>query len=68
MFTQWLNGRIKRLTYIDLGVTKVCVSAFTLMTAKLWQPMLSLKWYWYGGVFIITYIYLMAKIFGPGND
>jgi len=64
MFCAWINEKIKKLTCTDLAVTKLCVMAFTLMVAKLWSPILSLPWYWYGLVFAVTYIYLIKKLFG----
>ncbi|OPY56050.1 MAG: hypothetical protein A4E49_00315 [Methanosaeta sp. PtaU1.Bin112] len=49
----WANDRIGRLTWVDLGLTKFCVAAFALMVAKLWPPLLSLEWYWYGLIFVV---------------
>jgi len=34
---------------------KLCVAAFILVIAELWSPILSLEWYWYGIIFIVTY-------------
>lgn len=31
----------------DLALTKIAVFAGALLIAKLWQPILSLEWYWY---------------------
>lgn len=31
----------------DVAFIKVAVFAFALFIAKLWQPILSLEWYWY---------------------
>jgi hypothetical protein len=30
-----------------MGLTKLAVFAFALMIARLWQPIISLQWYWY---------------------
>lgn len=49
---KWVNKKIGNLTWIDMGLTKISVAAFILMIAKLWPPLLSLDWYWYGLIFI----------------
>ena len=49
----WANDRIRRLTWVDLGLTKFAVAAFALMVAKLWPPLLSLEWYWYALLFVV---------------
>jgi len=64
MCFDWINEKLKKLTCVDIGATKLCVASFVLMLAKLWPPILSLEWYWYGLVFAVTYIYLMVKIWG----
>ncbi len=33
--------------WADISLIKLGVFAFTLMIAKLWDPILSLDWYWY---------------------
>jgi hypothetical protein len=39
------------------------VFAFALMLAKLWPPLLSLEWYWYGLVFVAAAIKPMYVYF-----
>jgi len=55
----WANQKIGKFTCIDMALTKFSVAAFTLMIAKLWPPLLSLDWYWYGLVFAILAILLL---------
>jgi len=62
MCFDWINEKLKKLTCMDIGITKLCVAAFVLMLAKLWPPMVSLEWYWYGSIFVVTYIYLILRI------
>ena len=64
MCFEWVNEKIKKFNCVDYGMVKLCVFAFALMLAKLWAPILSLPWYYYGIVFAVTYIYLIVKIFG----
>ena len=51
---QFWNKKIKTLDWADIGLIKIAVAAFFLMLAKLWTPLLSLEWYWYGIIFVIT--------------
>jgi hypothetical protein len=52
----WANRKIGKFTLIDMALTKFSVAAFTLMIAKLWPPLLSLEWHWYGLVFAVLAI------------
>ena len=42
--------------WIDVGFIKISVFAAALMIAKLWEPILSLDWYWYLIISIMTVI------------
>ena len=55
-FFNWVNKKIAKLTWIDMGLTKLSVAAFMLMIAKLWPPLLGLDWYWYGIIWILLAI------------
>jgi len=62
-YFQWVNEKIKTMTCWDIGILKLCVLAFTLMIAKFWPGILGLEWYWYGLVFLVTYVYLIHKFY-----
>ncbi|MBN2102117.1 MAG: hypothetical protein JW716_04570 [Candidatus Aenigmarchaeota archaeon] len=47
----------------DIALVKLCVFFFALMVAKLWNPVLSLEWYWYGLLFVIFAIKPLYSIF-----
>jgi len=53
LITFW-NKKIKTLDWADIGLIKVSGALFILMVAKLWKPLLSLDWYWYGILLVIT--------------
>jgi hypothetical protein len=59
----WINARIKKLNFWDIGFIKLSVAGFVLMIAKLWEPLISLDWYWYALVFVLAAIIPMLKIF-----
>ncbi len=46
-----------------MGLVKLSVFAFALMIAKLWEPILSLEWYWYGIIFIAATIPPLIRIY-----
>jgi len=52
----WANKKMAKLTWIDMGLTKLAVAAFVLMIAKVWPPLLSLDWYWCGLIWILLAI------------
>ena len=55
LITFW-NKIIKKLDWSDIALIKISVAASILMVAKLWAPLLSLDWYWYGIIFVLTAI------------
>ena len=59
----WANSKIKKFTMLDIGILKICVIGFALMMVKLIPQILILEWYWYGVIFIVSYIYILIKIF-----
>jgi len=63
-FSTWVNSKVRKLNWTDYGLVKLSVVAFALMLAKLWEPLLSLDWYWYAAIFILAAILPMSKVFG----
>lgn len=61
-FIKKMNQKIKKMTHWDIALLKIGIVAFTLMVAKLWTPLLSLEWYWYGLIFIIPYVILFKRM------
>ena len=47
-YKKWAEEKMKMMDLWDMKLIKWSVAAFTLMLAKLWPPILSLDWYWYG--------------------
>ena len=62
LITFW-KEKIKMLDWADIGLIKFAVAAFILMVAKLWAPLLSLEWYWYGLLFVITAIRPVYRVY-----
>jgi len=50
------NSKVKNLDWIDVQLLKLTVAGFVLMIAKLWQPLLTLDWYWYAVIFVLAAI------------
>lgn len=47
---------------IDMGLTKLAVFAGALFIAKLWDPILSLEWYWYLIIWVVAAIKPLATV------
>ncbi len=47
-YKEWAEGKLKEMDLWDIKLVKWSAAAFALMLAKLWPPLLSLDWYWYG--------------------
>ncbi len=62
-YFKWAEEKIKKMTVWDVGILKICVLACALLIAKIWPAILSLEWYCYGSIFLVTYIYLIYKIY-----
>ncbi len=62
LITYW-NKKLKNLDWLDIGLIKVSVAGFVLMVAKLWTPLLSLEWYWYGLIFLLAGIKPIYKAY-----
>jgi len=58
-----MDSKVKKLGWLDVKLIKWSVFAFTLMLAKLWPPLLSLEWYWYGLLFVVFAIKPMMVYF-----
>ena len=55
-FIKWANSLVDEFDYFDMVLIKLATVAFTLMVARLWEPLLNLNWYWYGILFLILII------------
>ena len=59
---KWYESKFRAVrNWFDMTMLKVCTFFFALLLAKLWLPLLSLDWYWYALVFVITAIYLASR-------
>ena len=63
-FMTWADSRVKNLEWIDIKLIKLSVAGFVLMLAKLWEPLLSLDWYWYALIAVLAAVKPMLKVFG----
>jgi len=49
------------MNWVDMQFVKISVIGFTLMIAKLWNPLLGLNWYWYALIFVLAAIKPFSK-------
>ena len=66
LFT-WSENRIKKFKWYDIGLFKLYIFSVTLLIAKLWSPILSLDWYWYALVFVLTGIRIVYVMFSSSK-
>jgi hypothetical protein len=59
----WGNKKIQKLNVLSMGILKICLISLSLMIAVLVPQVLLLEWYWYGIIFLISYIYILVAIF-----
>lgn len=62
-YVGWLDSRIKNMRWLDIAMVKWSVAAFILLIAKLWPPLLSLDWYWYLIIGVLTMIRPLYTMF-----
>ena len=43
----WANEKVRKMDWTDISLIKISTAGFVLFVAKLWEPILSLEWYWY---------------------
>ena len=61
-FKSWVDLKVKKIDWIDLKLIQISSAALVLMIAKLWKPLLSLDWYWYGVIFVLAVIKPICKM------
>ncbi len=59
----WMESRIKQMRWFDISLIKLSTAAAVLTIAKLWEPLLSLEWYWYGIIFVLASLRPMYMLF-----
>ena len=63
-FSEWVNTKVQKCNFVDIQFIKICTAAFILMVAKLWEPILSLDWYWYLIIAVLAAIKPVTRVFG----
>ncbi len=61
----WIEKRIQRMNWLDIGILKICVFAFALILVTLIPELLRVGWKIWAVIFAISYIYLAAKFLRP---
>ena len=62
-FTDWMNSKVGKLDWLDIGCVKLAVFAFALLIAKFWPEILNLSWYWYVIIFVLATIRPLYKAY-----
>ena len=53
-FRTWADSKVKTMSWVDLKLAQLSAVFFFLMIAKLWEPLLSLDWYWYAIIAVLV--------------
>lgn len=61
-YFNWVDAKIRKYDWTDIGLIKLSVACFVLMIAKVWQPLLSLDWSWYGIICVLSAIKPVSKL------
>ena len=61
-FKNWVDLKIEKYDLIDIKLIQLSSAALVLMIAKIWKPLLSLDWYWYGVIFVLAMIKPIYKM------
>jgi hypothetical protein len=62
-YFDWIDAKIKKYNWTDIGLIKLSVAGFVLMIAKVWKLLLSLDWSWYGIICVLAAIKPVSKLF-----
>jgi hypothetical protein len=62
-FFSWVNLKIKKMTCVDIGLTKLAVAGFILVIAKLIPGILCIDWYWFAIIAILAAIKPVSVLF-----
>ena len=54
--TCWADKKVQKMDACDVQCVKIGVFATALLVAKVWPTILSLNWYWYAIIAVVTFI------------
>ncbi len=60
----WAEKRTQNMKWYHFGALKIGVASAMLLLAKFFPELLALEWYWYAGVFAVSYIVMLFGFFG----
>jgi len=58
----WAEKKGQSMKWYDYAVLKICVASVVLFLAKLFPAILEFAWYWYLGVFVVSYFILLFSL------
>lgn len=66
----WAEKRAQNMNmkWYHYGALKIAVSSAMLLLAKFIPEILTLDWYWYAIIFVVSYVIVMARFFGAPKD
>lgn len=55
----WSEKKIRQMSWLDIGIFKLCIFAFSMMLANLLPDLPELGWRLWGVIFALSYIWLL---------
>jgi hypothetical protein len=65
---RWAEKNAQKMKWHHFSALKIGVASSTLLFAKLFPVLLELEWYWYAGIFVVSYIITLFGFFGNGRS
>lgn len=63
----WAEKRAQNMKWYHFSALKIGVASAMLLLAKLIPELLALEWFWYAGIFAISYIVMLFGFFGSSK-
>ncbi|MGC6472544.1 MAG: hypothetical protein ACON4W_06685 [Parvibaculales bacterium] len=63
----WAEKKFRRMSWLDIGIFKLCVFAFAMMLAGLLPHLPALGWKLWGAVFAVSYVWLLMVMLGKDD-
>ncbi len=65
---KWAEKNAQNMKWYHYSALKIGVASAMLLLAKFFPILLSFDWYWYAGVFLISYVIMLFGFFGVNRD
>ncbi len=64
----WAEKRAKKMKWYHFSALKIGVASAVLLLVKFFPVLLGLDWYWYAGIFAVSYIIMLFGFFSNSKS